>query len=229
MRSVYEKAEESLVQELKATETTLAEELTASQGRASDAADEAETHRDAASKTLQEIERLLNISTDTAWGGTYDSSAAHDQKTANNLRSVAFLLYAAATLVGIGFAGWNASNAAEGWEWLSRLSLGGGPVAVLLFAASYASRESSEHRNSSRLLKHQSLAFISLDKYAERIDKMAQDDSGQSKGQAAKFLSEISSSLFTKQIDAHIDQIKAHGRGGRTAWRIRGRRTEDPA
>ena len=174
--------------------------------------------RDAAICVLDEMETLLNIATDESWGGTYDISARDDHKAANRLRIVAFVLYGLAVGVAVGFAWWTSQNPPDGWEWLMR-SFIGGPVVILVWAAAYASRESREHRNSARLFKYQSLAFISLDRYATRIQEMEQTSAP-----ASQFLIGLAQSLFTSQIDAHVDQIKTHGRTGRFAMRLLGER-----
>ena len=180
------------------------------------AVSKAQAVMDSATEKLEDAKTLLNIATDVAWGGTHDKSAQADHKTANRLRLVAFGLYVLAVAVAVGFAWWTSRNPPDGWEWLVR-SFIGGPVAILLWAAAYASRESREHRNSARLFKHQSLAFNSLDQYAERIE---QTDEGEGANEAAAFLKETAKSLFTNQIDAHVDQIKTQGRTGRFALRL---------
>ena len=187
-----------------------------SESEAQEAARQAQEHLDAAAERLEEAKRLLNIATDVAWGGTYDKSANDDHKTANRLRFVAFGLNVLAVSVAVGFAWWTSENPPDGWEWLVR-SFIGGPIAILLWAAAYASQESREHRNSARLFKHQSLAFNSLDQYAERIE---QTNQGQGTNEAAAFLKETAKSLFINQIDAHVDQIKTQGRTGRFALRL---------
>ncbi len=168
------------------------------------AVSEAQAVMDSATEKLEDAKTLLNIATDVAWGGSHDKSARADHKTADRLRLVAFGLYVLAVAVAVGFAWWTSRNPPEGWEWLVR-SFIGGPVAILLWAAAYASRESREHRNSARLFKHQSLAFNSLDQYAERIE---QTNQGQGTNEAATFLRATAKSLFTNQIDAHVDQSR---------------------
>ena len=132
------------------------------------------------------------------------------------MRILAFVLYGLAAFVAGWLFIWSNNNPPESWEWLPRFLIGG-PVLLLVWAAVYASRESSEHRNSSRLFQHQSLAFMSLDKYAARIARPTgtEDPTGESVPKAAGFLYDISKSLFTNQIDAHVEQIKAQGRAGR--------------
>ena len=197
------------------------EQIRGTQSQAEDAAQQADEARqdtvqlrDASTDVLDQMKEMLNIATDVAWGGTYDKSSQDDHKTANRLRLVAFGLYVLAVGVAVGFAWWTSRTPPDGWEWLVR-SFIGGPVAILLWAAAYASRESREHRNSARLFKHQSLAFISLDRYAKRIE-----ETEQTSAEAAQFLRNISDSLFTNQIDAHVEQIKTQGRTGRFALRL---------
>ncbi len=187
-----------------------------SKAAAEQAASQAQEHLDTTADRLEEAKKLLNIATDVAWGGTHDASARADHETANRLRFAAFVLYGMAVAVAAWFVWWTSGNPPEGWEWLAR-PLIGGPVAILLWAAAYASRESREHRNSARLFKHQSLAFNSLDQYADRIGKANQREGT---SEAASFLKDTAKSLFTNQIDAHIDQIKTQGRTGRFARKL---------
>ena len=63
----------------------------------------------------------------------------------------------------------------------------------------------------------QPLAFKSLDSYAKRIEETHQ---GQGTNEAAQFLKKTADSLFTNQIDAHVEQIKTQGRTGRFALRL---------
>ena len=58
---------------------------------------------------------------------------------------------------------------------------------------------------------------MSLDKYAARIARPTgtEDPSIDSATKSAEFLYDISKSLFTNQIDAHVEQIKAQGRADR--------------
>ncbi len=187
-----------------------------SESKAQEAAKRTQEHLETSKERLEEAKQLLNIATDVAWGGTYDKSASDDHATANRLRLTAFCFYVLAVLMAAGFAGWASLNPPQGWEWLVR-SFIGGPVAILVWVAAYASRESREHRNSARLFKHQSLAFNSIDQYAKRIE---QTNQGQGTNEAAVFLKETAQSLFTNQIDAHVDQIKTQGRTGRFALRL---------
>ena len=195
-----------------------------SRSEARDAAQQAEVHLAAVTKKLEEATEMLNIATDMAWGGVYEASAEADHKTANRLRYAVFTLYGLALAVAVGFAWWTSRNPPDGWEWLLR-SFIGGPVVILLWAAAYASRESREHRNSARLFKHQSLAFKSLDSYAKRIEETHQ---GQGTNEAAQFLKKTADSLFTNQIDAHVEQIKTQGRTGRFALRLLRERSDKP-
>ena len=224
LHSAYAEAQGTLQAEFNLVRESVEEEAAFSQNQASAAAEEVAEHRNTAETLVDEIRQLLNIASDMSWGATYDNSAKRDERAAFWLRIVSFVLYVAAA--GLAAALFLASNddPTGDFEWVPRFLIGG-PVIILVWAAAYAARESSEHRNSSRLFKHQSLAFISMDKYASRIAEIG-NVSGTGNAHASEFLKTISRSLFTNQIDAHVEQVKAQGRGGKLMMRRLWQRSE---
>jgi len=183
------------------------EEATAKQEEASDAATKAE-------RALTGERKILGLATDIAGGAAHNTSAAEDHRKADRLRRWAFALVSVATVWAVVVAVWIWVSQPQGWEWLAR-PFAGGPVAILLWGAAYAQREAREHRTSARLFEHQSLAFLSLDPYAERIAGTQGDGA-----QAADFLNKTAAALFTNQIDAYTEQIKTQGRSGRSVLRL---------
>ena len=217
LQSTYVEAQKTLQTEFDNTSADLEKVVSLSQEAANAAAQKVAERRETAETLVGELRQLLNIASDIAWGATYDASAVRDQRAAFWLRIVSFVLYVVAAGLAVALFLWSNNNSTDDFEWVPRFLIGG-PVIILVWAAAYAARESSEHRNSSRLFRHQSLAFVSLDKYATRIAEVG-NVGGTGDTKASDFLKEISRSLFTNQIDAHVEQVKAQGRGGRLMMR----------
>ena len=217
LQNAYAEVQGTLQAEFNTTRESLEEEVALSQNQASSAAQEVAEHRVTAETLVGEMRQLLHIASDMSWGATYDKSAERDQRAAFWLRIVSFVLYVTAAGLAVALFLWSGDDPTGDFEWVPRFLIGG-PVIILVWAAAYAARESSEHRNSSRLFRHQSLAFISIDKYASRIAEIG-NVPGEGNAHASDFLKIISRSLFTNQIDAHVEQVKAQGRGGRLIMR----------
>ena len=224
LHNAYAEVQGTMQAEFKLVRESLEEEATFSQNQASAAAQEVAEHRATAETLVSELRQLLNIASDMSWGATYDTSAKRDQRAAFWLRIVSFVLYVTAAGLAVALFLWSNDDPTGDFEWVPRFLIGG-PVVILVWAAAYAAKESSEHRNSSRLFTHQSLAFISLDKYATRIAEVG-NEGGTGDTKASDFLQDISKSLFTNQIDAHVEQVKAQGRGGKLMMRRLWQRSE---
>lgn len=161
-------------------------------------------------KAVTEIIDMAGVTRDFTRGGIHKRSADEDHKKANRLRNTSFGCAGFAVCWAIGIAVCIGVSPPEGWQWLARPFLVG-PVAIMLWAAAYAQRESREHRTSARLFEHQAMALFSLEDYMNRItDEDAKKD----------FLNKIAPALFTNQIDAHTEQIKTQGRSGRSVLRL---------
>ena len=185
-----------------------------------------------AQELLDNLRQVHGISTDVAIGGSHDKTSQEERKAADDWRkksikyrgwtAVAAATYAAATI----------AFPPEGWEWALRSPLGASAVVILGWMAKYASDQSSEHRVTANIYKHQSLAFASLRHYAQDIAKLSgsrddepeddgYDDDATVKSQTTPELlsDQILKSLFTNQIDAFTYHIRASRRLDRPPWR----------
>ncbi len=107
----------------------------------------------------------------------------------------------------IGSGVFNALVPAEGWEWALRSPFGAG-VAFLAWVAKYASDQGDDHRTASLIFKHQSLAFLSLGRFAQNLadEEIVGPSHGEQANPAQQFLGDVSKPLFTEQIEALVER-----------------------
>lgn len=221
----YSKLEGSLQQDFNTAKEALASALESSQESASQSEQAARQHIESAEAIVADMRGLFNISSDLTWRGDHEASSVVDMQAANGMRIVAIKLYGLAIFLALAVSLLRIFPiASANLDWTSNLWIGG-PVVVCLLAATYVSRESSEHRNSARLFKHQALSFASFGRYAERIADMEKGNVKRNiepSERATKFLEDMSGPLFKNQIEAHSEQIKAQGRRRRPPFWQRG-------
>lgn len=195
-------------------------------------------HLAEARSLLDSLRQIHGISTDVAVGGSHDKTAQEERDAANEWRKKSIRYRSLTAVAAVAYTASTVAFPPEGWEWALRSPLGASAVVVLGWMSKYASDQSSEHRIASNIYKHQSLAFASLRHYAQNIAEMAgtetddyEDDEevdeadGERRVSTSLLSGEILKSLFTNQIDAFTQQIKATRRSDRLFWR-RGTRSD---
>ena len=184
-----------------------------------------------AQELLDNLRQVHGISTDVAIGGSHDKTAQEERAAADAWREKSIKYRAWTAVVAAAYAAVTIAFPPEGWEWALRSPLGASAVVILAWMAKYASDQSSEHRITANIYKHQSLAFTSLRHYAQDIARLSgsrdggqedddYDDDATAKSQdTSELLSdEILKSLFTNQIDAFTHHIRASRRSDRLPW-----------
>ena len=184
-----------------------------------------------AQELLDSLRQVYGISTDVAIGGSHDKTAQEERTTADTWREKSIKYRALTAVVAAAYAAATIAFPPEGWEWALRSPLGASAVVILAWMSKYASDQSSEHRVTANIYKHQSLAFASLRHYAQDIARISgsnddQEDDGYDDDTTVKsqtpnglLSDEILKSLFTNQIDAFTYQIPASRRSDRLPWR----------
>ena len=185
-----------------------------------------------AQELLDNLRQVHGISTDVAIGGSHDKTAQEERTAADAWREKSVKYRALTAVVAAAYAAATIAFPPDGWEWALRSPLGASAVVILAWMSKYASDQSSEHRVTANIYKHQSLAFASLRHYAQDIAKLSgsrdddQEDDGYDDDTTVKsqppnglLSDEILKSLFTNQIDAFTYQIPASRRSDRLPWR----------
>ena len=173
-----------------------------------------------ANELLDNLRQVHGISTDVAIGGSHDKTAQEEREAADEWRKKSIKYRGWTTAAAVAYTVLNVLWPPDGWEWAFRSPIGASAVFILGWMSKYASDQSSAHRITANIYKHQSLAFASLRHYAQDIEQMSgtngqhvrddasEDDHEARNAAAGMFMGRIVESLFTNQIDAFTDQIR---------------------
>ena len=210
------RAEESLEEAVSVTHEALSE----LREQAASAATEIDKNLSKSMALLTNLQEVHRVSTETALGGSHDDTALAESKAAQLWHQRSILYRWCTALAAIGSGVFNALVPADGWEWALRSPFGAG-VAVFAWMSKYASDQGDDHRTAALIFKHQSLAFLSLGRFAQN---MADEDvvgtyQPNETTPAQQFLSDVSKPLFTEQIEALVERSRA--KRERSGWRRR--------
>ena len=186
-----------------------------------------------AQELLDNLRQVHGISTDVAIGGSHDKTAHEEREAADEWRKRSIKYRGWTAAAAVAYTALNVLWPPDGWEWAFRSPIGASAVFILGWMSKYASDQSSAHRITANIYKHQSLAFASLRHYAQDIEQMSgadghhvgddagEDDHDEPSAAAGMFMGRIVESLFTNQIDAFTDQIRATHKSERGWFRRR--------
>lgn len=184
-----------------------------------------------AQELLDNLRQVHGISTDVAIGGSHDKTAQEEREAADEWRKKSIKYRGWTAAAAVAYTVLNVLWPPDGWEWAFRSPIGASAVFILGWMSKYASDQSSAHRITANIYKHQSLAFASLRHYAQDIEQMSggngqhayddtcEDDHDEPNAAAGMFMGRIVESLFTNQIDAFTDQIRTTHRSERGWFR----------
>ena len=186
-----------------------------------------------AQELLDNLRQVHGISTDVAIGGSHDKTAQEERESADEWRNRSIRYRSWTAAAAVAYTVLNVLWPPDGWEWALRSPIGASAVFILGWMSKYASDQSSAHRITANIYKHQSLAFASLRHYAQDIEQMSgtdgrhvgndadEEDHDEPNAAAGMFMGRIVESLFTNQIDAFTDQIRTTHRSERGWFRRR--------
>ena len=196
------------------------EELSALREQAASHVGEMDRHLGKSKELLENLQEVHRVSTETALGGSHDETALDERRAARQWHKQSIRYRWCTVGAAIGSGVFNALVPAEGWEWALRSPFGAG-VAFLAWMAKYASDQGDDHRTASLIFKHQSLAFLSLGRFAQNMadEEIVGPSHGDQANPAQRFLSDVSRPLFTEQIEALVERSKA--KRERSSWRRR--------
>nr|MBC8195712.1 hypothetical protein [Actinomycetota bacterium] len=118
-------------------------------------------HVEAAEAAKERVEDILGIVSEEALVGAYSKNAAEEKEQADRWRWIAIALVLGSVAIGVWIVG-SAANDGTDWDQLAAKTLLALPIAA---AATYAGKQSGEHRHVQREGEHMALQLAALGPY----------------------------------------------------------------